>query len=168
MVSPLPPLQMLKMRSFVLTLFVVNDHTSLINIQWFATPNEPKCLMCYVYNKDKYANTSRNPFASSNLMSNANQEQGLVLFLAGLILLKVFIFIYTTQVIFELVEAPVGRANVLHGLLEFAKLLRIVQNVAFSFCKHQIDVLHDILFEPIKSQKFRIEDFNVWIIGVEM
>ena len=97
-----------------------------------------------------------------------NQEQGLVLFLAGLILLKVFIFIYTTQVIFELVGAPVGRANVLHGLLEFAKLLRIVQNVAFSFCKHQIDVLHDILFEPIKSQKNRIEDLNVWIIGVEM
>ncbi len=53
----------------------------------------------------------------------------------GMILL-----IYTTQVIFELVGAPVGRAN----------------------------VLHDILFEPIKSQKFRIEDFNVWIIGVEM
>jgi len=25
---------------------------------------------------------------------------------------------------------------------QFAKLLRIVQNVAFSFCKHQIDVLH--------------------------
>ncbi len=97
-----------------------------------------------------------------------NQEQGLVLFLAGLILLKVFIFIYTTQVIFQLVGVPVGRANVLHGLLEFAKLLRIVQNVAFSFCKHQIDVLHDILFEPIKSQKFRIEDFNVWIIRVEL
>jgi hypothetical protein len=58
----------------------------------------------------------------------------------------------------------VGRANVLHGLLEFAKLLRIVKNVAFSFCKHQIDVLH----EPIKSQKIRIEDLNVWIIGVEM
>jgi hypothetical protein len=52
-----------------------------------------------------------------------------------------------------------GRANVPHGLLEFVKLLRIVQNA---------DVLHDILFEPIKSQKFRIEDFNVWIIGVEM
>ncbi len=49
-----------------------------------------------------------------------------MLFLAGLVLLKVFIFIYTTQVIFELVGAPVGRANVLHGLLEFAKLLRIV------------------------------------------
>ncbi len=62
----------------------------------------------------------------------------------------------------------VGRSNVLHGLLEFAKLLKIVQNGAFSFCKHQIDVLHDILFEPIKSQKFRIEDLNVWIIGVEM
>jgi hypothetical protein len=61
-----------------------------------------------------------------------------------------------------------GQANVLHGLLEFAKLLKIVQNVAFSFCKHQIEVLHDILFEPIKSQKFRIKDFNVWIIGVEM
>ncbi len=74
-------------------------------------------------------------------------------------MLKVFIFIYTTQVIFELVGAPMGRANVPHGLLEFVKLLRIVQNA---------DVLHDILFEPIKSQKFRIEDFNVWIIGVEM
>ncbi len=86
--------------------------------------------------------------------------------LAGLILLKVFIFIYTTQVISELVGVHVGKSNVLHGLLEFAKLLRIVQNVAFSFCKHQIDVLHDILFEPIKSQKFRIEDLNVWIIGV--
>jgi hypothetical protein len=49
-----------------------------------------------------------------------------VLFLASLVLLKVFIFIYTTQVIFELVGAHVGRANVLHGLLEFAKLLRIV------------------------------------------
>ncbi len=83
-------------------------------------------------------------------------------------MLKVFIFIYTTQVIFELVGVPVGRSNVLHGLLEFAKLLRIVENVAFSFCKHQIDVLHDILFEPIKSQKFRIKDLNVWIIGLEM
>ncbi len=49
-----------------------------------------------------------------------------MLFLASLVLLKVFIFIYTTQVIFELVGAHVGRANVLHGLLEFAKLLRIV------------------------------------------
>ncbi len=49
-----------------------------------------------------------------------------MLFLASLVLLKVFIFIYTTQVIFELVGAPVGRANVLHGLLEFAKLFRIV------------------------------------------
>jgi hypothetical protein len=97
-----------------------------------------------------------------------NQEQGLVLFLAGLILLKNFIFIYITQVIFELVGVPLGRANVLHGMLEFTKLLRIVYNVAFSFCKHQIDVLHDILFEPIKSQKIRIEDLNVWIIGVEM
>ncbi len=36
------------------------------------------------------------------------------------------IFIYTTHVIFELVGAPVGRSNVLHGLLEFAKLRRIV------------------------------------------
>ncbi len=33
---------------------------------------------------------------------------------------------HTTQVIFELIEAPVGRSNVLHGLLEFAKLLIIV------------------------------------------
>jgi hypothetical protein len=49
-----------------------------------------------------------------------------VLFLVGLVLLKVFIFIYNTHVIFELVGAPVGRANVLHGLLKFAKLLRIV------------------------------------------
>jgi len=43
-----------------------------------------------------------------------------------ILFLVVFIFIYTTQVIFELVGAPVGRSNVLHGLLEFAKLLRIV------------------------------------------
>ncbi len=50
-----------------------------------------------------------------------------------------------------------GRANVLHGLLEFAKLLKIVQNAAFSFCKHQIDVLHDILFEPIKSRKLGLK-----------
>ncbi len=80
-----------------------------------------------------------------------------MLFLAGLILLKVFILIYTTQVIFELVGAPMGRANVLHGLLEFAKLLRIVQNVAFSFCKHQIDVLHDILFEPINHKNLGLK-----------
>ncbi len=33
---------------------------------------------------------------------------------------------------------------------------------------HQIDVLHDILLEPIKLQKFRIEDSNVWIIGIEI
>jgi hypothetical protein len=33
------------------------------------------------------------------------------------------LFIYITQVIFKLVGAHVGRSNVLHGLLEFAKLL---------------------------------------------
>ncbi len=36
------------------------------------------------------------------------------------------LFIYITQVIFKLVRAPVGRSNVLHGLLEFAKLFRNV------------------------------------------
>jgi hypothetical protein len=36
------------------------------------------------------------------------------------------LFIYITQVIFKLVGAPMGRFNVLHGLLEFAKLLRNV------------------------------------------
>ncbi len=36
------------------------------------------------------------------------------------------LFIYITQVIFKLVGAPVGKSNVLHGLLEFAKLLKNV------------------------------------------
>ncbi len=48
--------------------------------------------------------------------------------------------------------------------LEFAKLFRNVQNDAFSFCKHQIDVLHDICLQLIKSQKFRIENSNVQIM----
>ncbi len=61
-----------------------------------------------------------------------------------------------------------GRSDVLHGLLEFSNLFKNVQNIAFSFCKHQIDVLHEILLELIKSQKIRIEDLNVWMIGVKI
>ncbi len=33
------------------------------------------------------------------------------------------LFIYIIQVIFKLVGVPMGRSNVLHGLLEFVKLL---------------------------------------------
>jgi len=35
-------------------------------------------------------------------------------------------FIYIIQVIFKLVGGPVGRSNVLHGLLEFARLFKNV------------------------------------------
>lgn len=50
MVSPLPPLQMsmLRMRSVVLTSFMANDHTSLINIDDLPPPMNPD-VSCVTY-----------------------------------------------------------------------------------------------------------------------
>ncbi len=51
--KPMPPMPMQKMRFTVLTSFMATDQMSLTNIQWFATRNEPNCLICFVYNSNR-------------------------------------------------------------------------------------------------------------------
>jgi hypothetical protein len=47
--EPPLPLPMLRVRATVLTSFMNEDRTSLKNFRRFATPDEPNCLMCSVY-----------------------------------------------------------------------------------------------------------------------
>jgi len=37
---------MLRVRTIVLTFFMNEDHTSLMNFHWFVVPDEPNCLLC--------------------------------------------------------------------------------------------------------------------------
>ncbi len=54
MVSLQPPLPLpiLRVRATVLTFFMNEDHTSLINFCSFVALNEPNCLLCCVYGND--------------------------------------------------------------------------------------------------------------------
>ncbi len=47
-----PLLSMFNARATMLTSFMNEDRTSLTNFRRFAAPNEPDCLLCYVYDDD--------------------------------------------------------------------------------------------------------------------
>ncbi len=50
--QPPLPLPMLKVQATVLTSFMNEDRTSLMNFYRFVAPNEPNCLLCCVYGGD--------------------------------------------------------------------------------------------------------------------
>ncbi len=50
--QPPSPLPMLRARATVLTSFMNEDRTSLMNFRRFAVPDEPDCLLCRVYGGD--------------------------------------------------------------------------------------------------------------------